>query len=112
MPVQSGDQWATLPLVVVQGDGSSLLGHDWLLQLRLDWKKIHRLQSTDAVENILLKHKEVFQKGLGIYVDERATPKFCKARTVPYSLRVKVEEELDRLGWRTLDRNYSGISVS
>ena len=72
VPVQSGDQCATLPLVVVQGDGSSLLGHDWLFQLRLDWKEIHRLQSTDTVENILLKHKEVFQKGLG-------TPRGCKA---------------------------------
>jgi len=46
-----------------------------------------------------------FQEGLGtlcgfkaeIYVDEGARPKFCKAWTVPYSLRVKVEEELDCL---------------
>ena len=94
-----------MPLVVVQGDGSSLLGRDWLLHLRLDWKEIHHLQTTDPVERILLKHEEVFRKGLGtlrgykakIYVDKQATPRFCKARSVPYSLRVKVEEELDRL---------------
>ncbi|MDD9818931.1 MAG: RNase H-like domain-containing protein, partial [Gammaproteobacteria bacterium] len=103
--VQSGVQSANLPLVVVQGDGSSLLGRDWLLHLRLDWKEIHHLQTTDPVERILLKHEEVFRKGLGtlrgykakIYVDKQATPRFCKARSVPYSLRVKVEEELDRL---------------
>jgi len=98
----------------VQGDGSSLLGRDWLLHLRLDWKEIHHLQTTDPVERILLKH-EVFRKGLGtlrgykamIYVDKQATPRFCKARSVPYSLRVKMEEELN---W--FNRYQSAYSVA
>ena len=42
--VWSGVQNANLPLVVVQGDGSSLLGCDWLLHLRLDWEEIYHLQ--------------------------------------------------------------------
>ena len=50
-------------------------------------------------------HSAVFQEGLGklkrhkakIILDSQATPCFCKARPVPYELKAKVEEELDRL---------------
>ncbi|XP_044184326.1 LOW QUALITY PROTEIN: uncharacterized protein K02A2.6-like [Acropora millepora] len=50
-------------------------------------------------------HGDVFSEGLGtlkgttakIYVDPEATPKFMKARPVPYALKAKVELELDRL---------------
>jgi hypothetical protein len=54
---------------------------------------------------VLQKHKAVFESGLvtlkgfeakiSIYPD--ATPRFCKARSVPYSMREKVEIELQRL---------------
>ena len=32
-----------------------------------------------------------------IHVDPGAQPKYCKARSVPYAMRGKVEEELERL---------------
>ena len=32
-----------------------------------------------------------------IQIDPAATPKFCKARTVPYAYRELVNKELDRL---------------
>ena len=32
-----------------------------------------------------------------ILVEPDATSKFCKARPVPYSMKVKIEEELDKL---------------
>jgi len=103
--VECGEQSATLPLYVVQCKGSSILGRDWLSHLRLDWKEIHQLhqlQHDDPLERMLAQHQVVFQEGLGIlcgykaeiYVNEGARPKLCKAQT--YSLRVKVEEELDR----------------
>jgi len=41
--VQYGKQSATLPLVVVQGSGPTLLGRDWLQKITLDWKGIHQV---------------------------------------------------------------------
>ena len=97
-------QEASLPLLVVAGEGPSLLGRDWLTQLRLDWKSICNIR-IKALEEVLSKHEKVFQDGLGtlegykatLHVDPNASPKFCKARTVPYAMQELVEKELDRL---------------
>ena len=51
------------------------------------------------------KYPEVFKEGLGlmkgvkgvINIHKDAVPKFCKARTVPYAMRERVEAELERL---------------
>ena len=57
------------------------------------------------MNDLLDHHSTLFQSGLDtlkdykakIYVDSQAKPKFCKAQQVPYSMKSKVEEELDRL---------------
>ena len=54
---------------------------------------------------MLDRHLAVFEEGQGklvgykakITLDPQATPRFCKARPMPYALKAKVEEELDRL---------------
>ena len=97
-------QSARLPLLVVQGDGPSLLGRNWLSQLKLDWQEIHHL-STTPLQTFLDKYDSVFQEGLGtlkdfkarIYVDPEAKPRYCKARSVPYAMRQMVEDKLARL---------------
>ena len=43
--VQYGEQTADLVLIVVAGDGPSLLGRSWLKHLRLDWKNIGKRTS-------------------------------------------------------------------
>ena len=105
MKVRYKAQEATLPLVVVKGNGPSLFGRDWLEHIRLDWKEIHHLQGGESLQNILQRHKEVFTEELGtlqgykahIHVDPAVKPKFCRARTVPYARRDQVEKELERL---------------
>ena len=61
--------------------------------------------TNQSLENILKQHGSVFKDELGtlkgvkakLYVDPRAQPLFFKARSVPYALRQKVEQELERL---------------
>ena len=94
-----------------------LMGRDWLHKLRLDWKTIKLLKSSDPshensgattqekLKNLLDTYAEVFDDKLGtlksakakITLKEGSQPQFYRARQVPYSLRPKVEKELKRL---------------
>ena len=96
---------AILPLQVVKGEGTTLLGRDWLQTFRLDWKNIFNLRVTPTLQEVLDKHKEVFSDKLGtlkdykvkFYLEEQAKPQFFKPRPLPLALRDKVAKELDRL---------------
>ena len=102
--VQYGEQELQLLLIVVAGKGPNLFGRDWLARIQLDWKKIHTIQGS-TLTSVLDRHAHVFQEGLGtlkgyegqLHVNLETMPKFCRARTVPYAMRVKVEQELDHL---------------
>ena len=102
--VAYGEQQVILPLLVVKGGGPSLFGRNWLEKIKLDWPAIHKVQD-NPLDGILAQYQHVFQEGLGtlvgynaqIQIDPTATPKFCKARTVPYAYRELVNKELDRL---------------
>ena len=91
-------------LLVVKGNGPTLLGRNWLHHIVLDWQQINQVLP-HPVQSVLQKHKVVFQEGLGalqgyqakIIIDHTATPRFHKARAVPYAYRELVEKELDRL---------------
>ena len=96
-----------LRLVVIRGDGPSLLGRNWLEKIRLDWRKICTV-STDQNATLLAlleKYEELFAGELGtikaykatLSVCESAKPVFCKARPVPIALKSAVEETLERL---------------
>ncbi len=98
------DQVKALPLVVVDGEGPSLFGRDWLAHFKLNWHEIKSIRN-EELSDILTRANDVFQHELGelkgckatIHVDPKATPRFCKARPVPYAMREKVDQELDRL---------------
>ena len=102
--VKCNQQEQNLPLLVVKGNGHSLFGRNWLSCIRLNWDEIHQIHNS-SLKAVLDRHSVVFQEGLGelkgykakITVDPQATPRFCKARPVPYAIKTKVEEELDRL---------------
>ena len=106
VPVNYQDQQHYLPAIVVKGPGPNLLGRNWLQVVKLDWQNTFNIQENNPqLQRVLEEHKDVFSKELGkltgiqakIYVDPKATPKFMKARPVPYAVKAKVELELDRL---------------
>ena len=100
-----GTQEVTLPLVVVQGEGPSLFGRNWMEVIRLDWKAINVVINHNHLQGILDKHPELFRNELGqlkgtsakIFVDPEARPRFFKPRPISYFLRQKVDKELQRL---------------
>ena len=97
-------QTAKMPLQIIKGSGPTLMGRDWLSRIRLDWSQIHHLH-TPSLHALLERFPNVFGAGLGtlrgyqakIHVEPGAVPKFKPARTVPYALRDKVDQELQRL---------------
>lgn len=102
------DQSANLCLLVIAGDGPSLMGRNWLSHIRLDWKQLNQLnhvKATLACQQILDKHATLFKDELGsvqgvtakFHINSDAQPKFFKPRPVPYALQSKVEDELSRL---------------
>ena len=78
------------------------MGRDWLLQLRLDWHQILRVRDTPRAAEVLARQQALFQKELGEYkgpaatigIDPNETQRFCKARSVPYALRQRVDDQL------------------
>ena len=103
--VQYQGQRKTLSLLIVGGEGPTLLGRNWLQHIKLDWRALHSLSVEPASHNlqsVIEKHPGVFKEGLGhmqgvtakLHVDPTATPQFCKARSVPYALRGCIEQEL------------------
>ena len=105
VPVEHNTQSLTLPLIVTEGSGPSLLGRNWLSVLRLDWQTIFTVQRSASLQQVLDSHSEVFKEGLGelkntkakIYIASDEQPRFFKPYSVPFALRGKVEEELERL---------------
>ena len=103
--VEHGGQCKKLVLVVTEGQGPSLLGRNWLGELKIDWKNTYKVQESNTLTAVLDAHEAVFRKELGtincttakIQVDPQVPPVFHKPRPVPFSLRHEVEVELERL---------------
>ena len=91
----------------MQGNGSNLIGRDWLRVIRIDWASIKALAfvKTVAVDCLVEKYPNVFAMGVGTMKNIRAQlslregskPRFCRPRTVPYALKQSVGKELDCL---------------
>ena len=102
--VQYGDQTKQLSLVVVSGNGPSLLGRNWLTEIKLNWQQLNKVTKSD-LHTLFEKYKNIFKEELGtvtshkaiLKVQPEATPKFHKARPVPFAIKETVGKQLDHL---------------
>ena len=116
-------QSAELPLHVVDTQGPALCGRDLLAHIALDWQRLFQVEMADVpsatvspgqqhpgsagtrLEQLKEKFSDVFSDDFGKLKDAKArlqlkddaSPRFLKARPLPYAMRPKVEAELDRL---------------
>lgn len=95
---------ARLPLFVARGDGPSLVGRNWFPHLGINITGVNFLQGT-TLQEILGRYSSVFSStldghvGQEVHIDlkSEACPKFLKCRPVPFAIRGRVLQELDRL---------------
>ena len=84
-----------------------LLGENWLEKLKINWSTTFKVSQVPAVEDIRAKYEALFERGyrnIKLYkapdpfrfVKAGAQPIFLKARPIPYALKEKVEQELQR----------------
>ena len=106
--VQNADQMH-LPLIVVEGQGPSLFGRNWLEKVNLDWRELAKVNSVttpkkpmgEQLNKLIQQYKDVITDKLGhckakLYMKEDAIPKFHRPRPLPLALKAKVEKELER----------------
>ena len=104
--VRCGKQEEDLKLFVVEGNGPSLLGRDWLSKILLNWKNIYSVHvKSTALEEVLSSHSSLFKEELGmingvtakLHVSADAKPRFFRPRSLPYALRSRVDQALEKL---------------
>ena len=103
--VKYQEQQHKLSVLVVKGGGSSLIGRDWLADLKLNWSAIKHLHAEEELQKFISKYPSVFSDELGsmkgiaaeLKLKSGARPKFCRPRPVLYALREAVERKLDTL---------------
>ena len=101
------DRKEHLKLIVVAGDGSSLLGQDWLKSLQIKWDRLYKVKGTSelTLKKVLYRHSLLFKDELGtikgvtakIYMDPATHPQFFKPRPLPLALKARAGKELERL---------------
>ena len=110
MRIHYQDQEVMNPVVVVPGNSANLFGRDLLLKIRLNWNDICVVSPRAEVHQLRQKLKQDFPElfhtdkqrqvvdvKARITYDQNAQPRFHKPRPVPYAMRERVGEALDRM---------------
>ena len=103
--LDDGPSVKSTKVVIVDGKGPCLMGRVLMRRLGL-LEDVQSLSAESATATSMKQEfPDLFSEDLGCYkghqfaieVDPSVPPKFCKARTLPYTLRAKIDQEIDRL---------------
>lgn len=95
-----------IKIFVIKNGGPPLLGRDFMSAFNLViTTKLNSISFDSNINNLLEKFPDLWSDDLGSFnrfkvrlqVKESSIPKYFKPRPVPFALKGKVEEELDRL---------------
>ena len=103
--VKSGEQTGLFTLYVVEGAGPTLVGREWLRQIRYSIGLLSKQQGQGRLEDLLEHYSAVFQEEVGVMntfeahlqLKPESVPKLHKHRPVPFAIKQAIEDELDRL---------------
>lgn len=107
-----------MKLYISQGGGASLLGRDWLSKLGInvtngtmgnetsDGSLKNNINPNFIIKDLISEFSSVSKKGLDklhnfkakLYLKQDAIPVFYKACPLPFSMKIKAEQELERDG--------------
>lgn len=102
LPVSYSSKCYDLDIYVASSEGAPLLGRDFFSKFSL---KISMVHSCNFLNEFIPKYPQLFSDKLGCCKTVRVTlnmkpdaqPKFFKPRPLPFALRARVDQELNRL---------------
>lgn len=101
------DMCNDIDIFVIKNGASPILGRDFMSLFKLKIASVNYYSTTQtSIDEIIKRYDALFSPGLGTFnkgtvtlklIDEEISPKFFRARPLPYGLRDKVNNEIDRL---------------
>uniref|UniRef100_A0A803JUZ6 Gypsy retrotransposon integrase-like protein 1 n=1 Tax=Xenopus tropicalis TaxID=8364 RepID=A0A803JUZ6_XENTR len=93
-----------LRLIITKGQRASLLGVEWFEPLGIQLTGVN-YATADSLQAVIKDFSSVFEEGLGKFkgspisflLDPKVVPIRMKPRPVPFALRSKIDDEIDRL---------------
>ncbi|GBO23176.1 hypothetical protein AVEN_250142-1 [Araneus ventricosus] len=105
--VEHRNRILNLNLYIVKENLDTIFGREWLYKINLDWQaiKVVRATSKRNLNQLLEEYKNISDDELGeinnyqvkLELKPEVKPIFCRVRTVPFALKGRVENEVDRL---------------
>lgn len=105
--VEYKNQNLTLNLYIVKENLDTIFGREWLHKINLDWYdlKAVRTSSKGNLNKLLEEYKELFDNKMGkiknfeiqLKLKQGVKPIFRRFRNVPFALKERVENEIERL---------------